>query len=156
MRQRRWIEIIKDYDLSIHYHPGKANVVVDALSREPVSLNAMIQTCQLELWKELDQLGIEVVNYGVLDAIEVKPTLVDQIKESQKGHKSIEGTKTRMEKEKVSSFTIDSEGILWYEGRICVPSESKLKHTIMTEAHDTLYYIHPGVTKMYQDLKERF
>ena len=77
MRQRRWIELIKDYDLSIHYHPGKANVVADALSREPVSLNAMIKIRQPELWRELDQFGIEVVRYGVLDALEVKPTLVD-------------------------------------------------------------------------------
>ena len=61
-----------------------------------------------------------------------------------------------MEKEKVASFTIDSDGVLWYEGRICVPSESELKQTIMTEAHDTLYSIHPGGTKMYQDLNERF
>ena len=156
MRQHRWIELIKDYDLSIHYHPGNANVVADALSREPVSLNAMIQVSQPELWKELDQLGIEVVNYGILDAIEIKPTLVDQIKEAQKGQKSIDGIKTHMEKEKVAGFTIDSDGVLWYEGRICVPSESDLKQTIMTEAHDTMYSIHLGGTKIYQDLKDKF
>ena len=69
MRQRRWIELIKDYELSIHYHPGKANVVADALSREPVSLNAMIKVRQPELWKELEQLGIEVVSHGMLNTI---------------------------------------------------------------------------------------
>ena len=127
MRQRRWIELIKDYDLSIHYHPGKANVVVDALSREPVSLNAMIKIRQPELWKELDQLGIEVVSSGMLSTIEVKPTLIDQIKEAQKGQKSIEGIKNRMKRETVPGFTVDSKGVLWYKGRICVPSESDLK-----------------------------
>ena len=63
----------------------------------------------------------------MLDAIDVKPTLVDQIREAQKGQKSVEGIKTRMEKEKVCSFTIDSEGVLWDKGRIYVPFESELK-----------------------------
>ena len=61
-----------------------------------------------------------------------------------------------MKREMVPGFTIDSEGVLWYEGRICVPSESELKQTILAEAHDTPYSIHPGGTKMYQDLKEKF
>ena len=96
MRRRRWIELIKDYDLSIHYHPGKANVVADVLSREPVSLNSAIKIRQPELWKELDELNIEVVSYGMMATLEVKPTLVDQIKQAQKGQKSIEGIKDRM------------------------------------------------------------
>ena len=77
MRQRRWIELIKDYDLSIHYHPGKANVVTDALSREPTSLNPAIMIRQPELWKEFDKLNIEVVSYGMITTLEVNPTLVD-------------------------------------------------------------------------------
>ena len=61
-----------------------------------------------------------------------------------------------MEKEKVAGLTIDSDGVLWDEGRICVPSESNLKQTIMTEAHDTLYSIYPGGSKMYQDPRRNF
>ena len=61
-----------------------------------------------------------------------------------------------MDEEEVPGFTIDSEGTLWYEGRICVPSDHDLKQLIMKEAHETLYSIHPGGTKMYQDLKQNF
>ena len=55
MRQRRWIELIKDYDLDIHYHPGKANVVADALSRLSCRLNTMIKEKQPSLYEELEQ-----------------------------------------------------------------------------------------------------
>ena len=82
--------------------------------------------------------------------------MIDQIKEAQKGQKSVEGIKDRMKRETVPGFTVDPEGVLWYKGRICVPSESELKQTILSEAHDTLHSIHPGGTKMYQDLKEKF
>ena len=92
----------------------------------------------------------------MMATLEVKPALVDQIKQAQKGRRSIEGIKNRMKLEKLPSFTIDSGGALWYNGRICVPSESELKQQIMSEAHDSPYSIHPGGTKMYQDLKERF
>jgi ribonuclease HI len=42
LRQRRWLELIKNYDLNIHYHPGKANVVADALSRKHYCNNLMV------------------------------------------------------------------------------------------------------------------
>src|SRR5215216_2879446 len=54
MRQRRWIELIKDYDLYIHYHPGKANVVADALSRLSCRLNSMILKDQPSWHKEME------------------------------------------------------------------------------------------------------
>ncbi|KAK1629550.1 hypothetical protein QYE76_003865 [Lolium multiflorum] len=57
---------------------------------------------------------------------------------------------------KAPGFAEDEEGVLWYNGRLCVPSDSELKQVILQEAHDTLYSIHPGGTKMYQDLKEQF
>jgi hypothetical protein len=71
MRKRRWIELIKDYDLGIHYHSGKANVVTDALSREPCSLNALLKTHQPTLCEEFERFGLELVSHGFLANLEV-------------------------------------------------------------------------------------
>jgi hypothetical protein len=61
-----------------------------------------------------------------------------------------------MGREEVPSFSIDQEGVLWYNGHICVPSIDELKQLILKEAHDTPYSVHLEGTKMYQDLKEQF
>jgi hypothetical protein len=156
MRQRRWIELIKDYDLGVHYHLGKANVVVNALSREPCSLNVLLKTSQPTLCEEFERFGLELVSHGFLANLEVRPTLFYQIKGAQKGHESIEGIKRRMGREEVHGFSIDQEDVLWYNGHPCVPSIDELKQLILKEAHNTPYSIHPGGTKMYQDLKEQF
>ena len=91
----------------------------------------MIKTQQPEIWLELDKMGIEVVSYGAVDQLLLQPTLWDQIKKAQQGHPSIEGIKNRLKEKEISGFSIDSDGILWYEGRICVPSDEDLKQLIM-------------------------
>ncbi|KAK1644393.1 hypothetical protein QYE76_062198 [Lolium multiflorum] len=136
MRQRRWIELIKDYDMEIHYHPGKANVVADALSL-PCQLNSMIAIEQPNLFQEFEQFRLELVSEGFLASIELQPTLVSQIKEAQKENASIEGIKKQMAAGKAPGFTVDEVGVLWYKGRLCVPSDSDLKQVILKEAHDT-------------------
>ncbi|KAL8105348.1 hypothetical protein AgCh_029224 [Apium graveolens] len=84
MRQRRWLELIKDYDCSINYHPGKANVVADALSRKE-RLNAI--KVSEELAKELEKLEIEIRtlegNKEQLYEITFQPELMDKIKKCQ-------------------------------------------------------------------------
>ena len=156
MRQRRWMELIKDYDIGIHYHPGKANVVADALNRKPCTLNALIQAEQPALFRVFENFRLELVSHGFLANLELKPTLIDQIKEAQKGHESIEGIKRKISLEKAPGFSEDAEGVLRYNGRLCVPNVKDLKDLILKEAHDTLYCIHPGGTKTYQDLREKF
>jgi hypothetical protein len=147
MRQWRWIELIKDYDLGIHYHPGKANVVADALSREPCSLNALLKASQPTLCEEFEKFGLQLVSHGFLMNLEIRPTLTDIIKEAQKGHESIEGIKRRMGQEEVPGFSIDQEGVLWYNGRLCVPSIDELKQSILKEAHVPLTLFIPEAQK---------
>jgi hypothetical protein len=64
MRQRRWLELIKDYDLEVHYHPGKANVVADALSRNSHCNCLTVKPIDHSLCRELKRLNIEIVQQG--------------------------------------------------------------------------------------------
>lgn len=89
MRQRRWLELIEDYDLSINYHLGKANVVADALIYHWKSIGSMATffTTQRRLLEELDTKQIEVIIQGecmVLANLLVKPTMIEKIKVAQK------------------------------------------------------------------------
>ena len=86
MRQRRWIELLKDYDCAIRYHPGKANVVADALSRKSTRFMACLVVKQ---WKLLEEnYDLNVMRKGqdsmILTAsIQVQYDLIQQIKEGQ-------------------------------------------------------------------------
>ena len=66
MRQRRWLELIKDYDLEVHYHPGKANVVADALSHKSYCNCLIVRTMGLTLCQEMEKLNVEVIQQGSL------------------------------------------------------------------------------------------
>jgi hypothetical protein len=89
MRQRRWLELIKDYELEIHYHPGKANVVEDALSRKS-QVNLMVAYLMpYELAKEFDRLSLGFLNNMRGVTVELRPTLEREIKEAQKNDEKI-------------------------------------------------------------------
>jgi len=160
VRQRRWLELLKDYDLEIHYHPGKANVVADALSRKAQhSLNTIIIT-QSRVLEDLERLGVELISHGssraLLSALEVQPSLLEEIKAHQKGDVKLQRIRQTLEKGRSSGFMEEADGTLRFQNRLCVPNKAELKEKILTEAHNTRYSVHPGGTKMYRDLKQHF
>nr|ABA98022.1 retrotransposon protein, putative, Ty3-gypsy subclass [Oryza sativa Japonica Group] len=156
LRQRRWLELIKDYDMSIHYHPGKANVVADALSRKSYCTALCIEGMCEELRQEFEHLNVGIVEHGFVAALEARPTLVDQVRAAQVNDSEIAELKKNMRVGKARDFHEDEHGTIWLGERLCVPDDKELKDLILTEAHQTQYSIHPGSTKMYQDLKEKF
>jgi hypothetical protein len=78
LRQRQWLELIKDYDLRINYHPGKANVVADALCRKKYCNATFARTLPLELRRETEHLNLRMVNESKM-RMEVEPTLEAEI-----------------------------------------------------------------------------
>ncbi|WVZ48739.1 hypothetical protein U9M48_000158 [Paspalum notatum var. saurae] len=156
MRQRRWLELIKDYDLEIHYHPGKANVVADALSRKSYVDMAVAFQMPLELCAEFESLKLGFVHHTTVATFEAEPTLEQEIRNHQKTDEKIQEIRELIKLSKAPHFCEDEQGTVWYKNRICVPDVDSIKKLILSEAHDTAYSIHPGNTKMYHDLKERF
>jgi hypothetical protein len=95
MRQWRWLEIIKDYELEVHYHPGKANVVADAISHKHRCNHLSVQShhscCDLK------ELSLQVVPQGSLNNIALIPTIKEDFIAAQKTDVGMEHIRWRLE-----------------------------------------------------------
>ena len=125
-------------------------MVADALSRKPVSLNVMLESLPSELKEEIAQLNLVIVEAGLANILKVTPTLEEEIRKAQSGDADLQ------KHIKFSDFSKDQCGTLRFRGRICVPNQADLKQKILSEAHGSSYSIHPGGTKMYEDLRQIF
>jgi hypothetical protein len=156
MRQRRWLELIKDYDLEVHYHPGKANVVADALSRKNHCNCMTVKPMDYSLCYELEKLNIELVQQGQLTNVTIESTIKDQIISAQRKNSGIAHIKEKVRTGQHIDFSIDDNDVLWFKNQLVVPKVPELRQLILDEAHNARFSIHPGSNKMYQDLKQRF
>jgi hypothetical protein len=156
MRQRRWLELIKDYELEIHYHLGKANMVADALSKKSQVNMMAAHPMSYELAKEFDRLSLGFLNSTQGVTVELEITLERDIREGQKDDEKINEIRQMILDGKGKDFREDVEGIVWFKYRLCVPDIKSIREIILKKAQDTAYSIHPDSEKMYQDLKTRF
>ncbi|KAA3487862.1 reverse transcriptase [Gossypium australe] len=145
LRQRRCIELLKDYDCSIEYHLGKANVVADALSRKVVSdLRAMF--ARLSLFED----------GSLLAELQVKPTWISQIKKKWMLDESLSPRFQQIEKGVTVDFELDGEGVLCFHGRVCVPRDSELRQMILREVHRLKREVTDFVMSIISDRDPRF
>ena len=139
------MEFIKDYDCVINYHPRKANVVVDALSRKSVqTLRAL--NAHLSLSDD-DAILVELV---------AKPDLLNRVLEAQKNDEKIASIVNQSREGQETEFTMNEDGFVYYKDRVYVPNDDELKKSILEEAHRGSFAMHPSSTKMYQDLKTSY
>nr|GFB07521.1 putative reverse transcriptase domain-containing protein [Tanacetum cinerariifolium] len=143
MRQRRWLELLSNYDCEICYHPRKANVVADALSRKerepPLRVRALVMTIGLYLPRQILNAQTEAR----------KPKNIK---------KEYVGVENSRDSKKVRTEKLEprADGTLCLNGRSWLPCYGDLRTVIMHESHRSKYSIHPGSDKMYQNIKKLY
>ncbi|GAA0181456.1 hypothetical protein LIER_30244 [Lithospermum erythrorhizon] len=138
---------LSDYDVTIEYHPGKANVVVDALNRKGKAKDPKV---------EMKQLGVDLgvgSDDKLLAHVKVRPVLFDRIAEVQQKDEKSQDIIKEVKSGRRSDLVVDDSAALRMNGRLVVPYSKELKKKILDEAHNAPYSMHPGSTKMYRDLR---
>ncbi|GJT68625.1 putative reverse transcriptase domain-containing protein [Tanacetum coccineum] len=140
MRQRRWLELLSDYDCEIRYHPGKAKVVADALKRKervkPLRVQALVMTIGLNVPKQILEAQTEALKPENLTAEDVGGMLRQDL------------TKEKLEP--------CADGTLCLNNRSWLPRYGDSRTLIIHESHKSKYSIHSGSDKMYHDLKQLY
>ena len=159
MKQRRWMEFLEDYDFTLHYHLGKANVVADALSRKSQGVLASIASRE---WRMLETVGQFRLQYdeqaqGTLGSMMATPSLLSRVIESQVQDAELVSIRGRVQLgTSDEGRAIHTDCSLRYSERVVVPQSTDLREEILKEFHCSRFAVHPGGTKMYHDLRRQY
>ena len=138
LRQRRWLELFKDYNCIIDYQLGKDNVVADALSKKTV----LALVLQFNRWRITPD---EVL----LAQLKAQPVLKQMIVDAQKDDVELQ-KKIQLVRDGVKTdYSIKENGEVYYNNRLCVLDDKEVKNKLLYEAHNTIFTMHSGGTKMY-------
>nr|GFB66571.1 putative reverse transcriptase domain-containing protein [Tanacetum cinerariifolium] len=140
MRQRHWLEFLSDYDCEIRYHPGKANLVADALSHKerikPLQVRALVMTIGLDLSRKNLEAQIEAMKPETIKAEDLRGMIRKDL--------SKENLEPR------------ADGTLCLNNTSWLPCYGDLRTLIMRESHKSKYFVHSSSDKMYQDMKKLY
>ncbi|KAL5540528.1 hypothetical protein UlMin_045650 [Ulmus minor] len=136
MRQRRWLELVKDYDCEIFYHPGKANKVADTLSRQGAARLMTIQVLSTPLQRELIKAEIELV-VGQLSTLTLQPTIQSDVKEGQDYDPDSEKMRKWALEGEDNGFSTTKKGLVMYKGRLCIPDYKRFEEALLVAWDET-------------------
>ena len=122
LRQRRWMELIKDYDCMIDYQPGKANVVAYALIRKSMQTFRVLNA----------HLSFSDDGTVVVELI-ARPEMLNRVLEAQKRDEKISTIVKQIGDGKETEFEVKEDGSLYYKDRVCVPNDCELKKAILKD-----------------------
>src|SRR6266540_42663 len=116
----------------------------------------MVESPVTTLCAEMEEINLGMFAQGTVSNLDLVPTLREQIIAAQRNDKGIAHIKGRLEDGEALCFKQDQDRVIWFKNRLVVPKDQELRKHILDEAHHSRFSIHPGSTKMFQDLKQRF
>ena len=138
--------------MSIIYHPGRAHVVVDAFSTLSIWITSHVEEQKWVLAKDVRRIAlfevrlVDSTEWGMVVTNAAESSLVLEVKEKKDQDSILFYLKASVHSQRVLAFEQGGDGILKYQGKLCVPKVDGLQERILEEAHNSRYYIHLGAT----------
>ena len=154
------METLENFDFTLQYHPGKANVVVNALSRKSQCILSGFVVYEWKMYYYISEFN-PCFNVDDSEAcfctLVAHPILLHKVIEAQKKDENLEGMRSQIiTGEALEGWSIHANSGIYFLNRLCVPNDAQLKEEVMREAHHSWFTVHPGETKMYHDLRRQY